>query len=78
MVSREDILAACDDIVCEFAPLQIILYGSYAYGTPSENSDVDLLVVMPIDKSEARDRENEIKRLIPSRFKIYLIVRSPE
>ncbi len=41
MVSREEILAACDDIVREFAPLQIILYGSYAYGKPSENSDVE-------------------------------------
>ena len=78
MVSREEILTACDAIVREFAPLQIILYGSYAYGTPTENSDVDLLVVMPIDKSEARDRENEIKRQIPSRFNIDLLVRSPE
>ena len=78
MVSREEILATCDDIVREFAPLQIILYGSYAYGTPTENSDVDLLVVMPVDKSEARDRENEIKKQIPSRFNIDLLVRSPE
>ncbi len=78
MVSREEILATCNDIVCEFAPLQIILYGSYAYGTPSENSDVDLLVVMPVGKSEARDKENEIKRQIPSRFNIDLLVRSPE
>ncbi len=78
MVSREEILTACDHIVREFAPLQIILYGSYAYGTPTENSDVDLLVVMPVDKSEVRDREVEIKRQIPSRFNIDLLVRSPE
>lgn len=78
MVSREEILAACDDIVREFEPLQIILYGSYAYGTPSKNSDVDLLVVMPVDKSEVRDREVEIKEQIPSRFNIDLLVRSPE
>ncbi len=78
MVSREEILAACDDIVREFAPLQIILYGSYAYGTPTESSDVDLLVVMPVDKSEVRDREIEIKEQIPSQFNIDLLVRSPE
>ncbi len=78
MVTREEILAACDDIVREFAPLQIILYGSYAYGIPTENSDVDLLVVMPVEKSEVRDREVEIKKLIPSRFNIDLLVRSPE
>ena len=78
MVSREEILATCDDIVREFAPLQIILYGSYAYGTPTENSDVDLLVVMPVDNSEARDREVEIKEQIRSCFNIDLLVRSPE
>ena len=30
-----------------FRPDKIILFGSYANGTPHEDSDVDLLVVMP-------------------------------
>ena len=30
-----------------FQPEKIILFGSYAYGTPHEDSDVDILVVMP-------------------------------
>ena len=54
MVTRQDIQAACDDIVREFTPLQVVLFGSYAYGIPTERSDVDLLVVMPVAKSEAR------------------------
>ena len=78
MVSREEIQATCDDIVREFAPLQIILYGSYAYGTPTDYSDVDLLVVMSVDISEARTQEDEIRDRIPSRFKLDLLVRSPE
>ena len=45
MVSRETIQTVVDDIVREFTPLQVILFGSYAYGTPTEDSDVDLLVV---------------------------------
>ena len=48
MVTQKDIQATCDDIVREFAPLQVILFGSYAYGNPTEDSDVDLLVVMDI------------------------------
>ena len=36
MITREDIQATCDDIVREFTPLQVILFGSYAYGTPTE------------------------------------------
>ena len=53
MVDRKDIQAACDDIIREFEPRQIILFGSYAYGAPTEDSDVDLLVVMAIPESQA-------------------------
>lgn len=78
MVSREDIQATCDDIVREFAPLQVILFGSYAYGTPTEDSDVDLLVVMDIPKSEFRNKALEIRQRIPYRFSLDILVRSPE
>ena len=78
MVTRAEIQATCDDIVREFAPLQIVLFGSYAYGTPREYSDVDLLVVMPGSKSETRKREREIYRRVPHRFRMDLLVRSPE
>jgi predicted nucleotidyltransferase len=30
-----------------FQPEKIILFGSHAYGTPHQDSDVDILVVMP-------------------------------
>ena len=78
MVTRKDIQATCDDIVREFKPLQVILFGSYAYGTPKEYSDVDLLVVMPVADSETRDQAVEIRQRIPSRFSMDLLVRSPE
>ena len=38
-------------IVKKFDPVQIILFGSYANGTAGPDSDVDLLVVMPINNS---------------------------
>ena len=78
MITREDIQATCDDIVREFAPLQVILFGSYAYGTPTEDSDVDLLVVMDIPESETRRQAGEILQRIPRRFSMDLLVRSPE
>ena len=78
MVSPTEIQAACDVIVREFAPEQVILFGSYAYGTPTEDSDVDLLVVMPIPKSKWRHQEKEIRKRIPYRFRMDLLVRSPE
>ena len=78
MVSRETIQAVVDDIVREFTPLQVILFGSYAYGTPTEDSDVDLLVVMDIPKSEFRNKAIEIRQRIPFQFGMDLLVRSPE
>lgn len=78
MVTQKDIQATCDDIVREFAPLQVILFGSYACGTATEDSDVDLLVVMDIPESETRRQAVEIRQRIPHRFSIDLLVRSPE
>ena len=78
MVTRQEIQATCDDIVREFAPLQVILFGSYAYGTPTEDSDVDLLVVMDIPKAEFLPQAIEIRQRIPRRFSMDLLVRSPE
>ena len=78
MISRKDIQATCDDIVREFAPLQVILFGSYAYGTPTEDSDVDLLVVMDIPESETRRQASKIWQHIPYRFSMDLLVRSPK
>jgi len=78
MVTQKDIQATCDDIVREFAPLQVILFGSYAYGTPTEDSDVDFLVVMDIPESETRRQAVEIRQRIPRCFSMDLLVRSPK
>ena len=78
MVTQKDIQATCDDIVREFAPLQVILFGSYAYGTPTEDSDVDFLVVMDIPESETRRQAVEIRQRVPRRFSMDLLVRSPK
>ena len=34
-----------EKIVKEYNPKKIILFGSYAYGEPTEDSDIDLLVI---------------------------------
>ena len=78
MISAKQIQATCDDIVREFAPLQVILFGSYAYGNPpTEESDVDLFVVMDVAEAERRDKRVEIQQRIPQRFPMDLLVRSP-
>ena len=61
----------------EFRPEKIVLFGSYAYGTPTEDSDVDLLVVMPFDRRQGR-KSLEIRKRIPAGFPLDLIVRTPD
>ena len=78
MVSAKAIQETCNDIIREFAPQQVILFGSYAYGTPTEDSDVDLFVVMTGMKSNAREEAWEMKKRLPERFRLDLHVRSPE
>jgi predicted nucleotidyltransferase len=60
-----------------FNPQKIILFGSYAYGTPRPESDVDLLVVMDTHLSEL-EQAAVICRTIPYRFGLDLLVYTPE
>jgi predicted nucleotidyltransferase len=50
----QQIRLLCDTIAQEFHPDKIVLFGSYAYGQPRPDSDVDLLVVMPFEGSPFR------------------------
>ena len=77
MIDRKDIQATCDDIVRLFSPQQVILFGSYADGSPTEDSDADLLVVMDIPEDQTRDQAVLIRQRIPRRFRMDLIVRTP-
>ncbi|SFV67911.1 hypothetical protein MNB_SM-4-1187 [hydrothermal vent metagenome] len=50
-----------EDIINRLKPLdleQIILFGSYAYGTPTKDSDIDLYVVTKDDYIPQSYREN--------------------
>jgi predicted nucleotidyltransferase len=65
-------------IVQELHPEKIILFGSYAYGAPTPDSDVDLLVVMD-STAPSKDRSWAVSRLlIPRPFPIDILVRTPQ
>lgn len=46
---EESLKEAVKCIINEFNPDRIILFGSYAYGQPTKDSDIDLLIVMNTD-----------------------------
>src|SRR5215468_5300002 len=60
----------------EFHPDQIILFGSCAYGTPNEDSDIDLLVVMPTWNQHNQAVRIQFRLTAP--FPLDLIVRTPK
>ncbi len=64
-------------IAIQFSPDRIILFGSHAYGTPTEDSDVDLLVVMPFDGHPFRKAAEILDQISPE-FSVDLLVRTAE
>jgi predicted nucleotidyltransferase len=59
-----------------FHPDQILLFGSYAYGTPHADSDVDILVIMPARNQ--LDMAVKISIAIDPPFPLDIIVRTPK
>jgi predicted nucleotidyltransferase len=62
-------------VAARFQPDKIILFGSYAYGTPNADSDVDILVVMPCHSRI--DQAVKIRWEFPVPFPMDLMVRTP-
>jgi len=61
----------------EFGAERVILFGSYARGEVTEDSDVDLLVVGPFT-GRSVDKSVEIRLKLRPKFPLDLLVRTPE
>jgi predicted nucleotidyltransferase len=76
-VTEEILAEIVRRIVTVFAPQKIILFGSYAYGTPSVDSDVDLLVIQKTNLQRV-ERSVAISELIlPRPFPVDILVKTP-
>jgi predicted nucleotidyltransferase len=65
-------------IVAALNPEKIILFGSFAIGNPTPDSDVDLLIIMDT-ALEPRERSWQVSRLlIPRQFPVDILVKTPE
>ena len=76
MVKRSQILAFSNAVARQFRPRKIVLFGSYAYGQPTEGSDVDLLVIMPRTRHRGERMSVHILQTIPRDFPLDLLVRT--
>lgn len=77
MVTKQAIRALAKRIVDEYQPERVILFGSYAYGKPRPDSDVDLLVIMPFEGNSLRQAGEMVGKLNPPFF-VDLVVRTAD
>ena len=75
-INKRTISAFARQIGRQFKPQKIILFGSYAYGKPTEDSDVDILVIMPF-KGRNPEKATEIWMATKPKFPIDIMVRKP-
>ncbi len=65
MMHQKELEEAKKRLIETYRPLEIYLFGSYAWGTPDEESDLDLLIVIDsYDKSRHQMRVEGYKALI--------------
>jgi uncharacterized protein len=75
-VSAGQIETYCRVVAREFRPRKIILFGSYATGSATPDSDVDLVVCLPF-RGSATDKVVEIRERVEAPFPMDLLVWRP-
>jgi uncharacterized protein len=72
----DDIREIVQQIAERFRPQKVILFGSYAQGTPTKDSDVDLLVIMETNE-QALHAAARISAAIDHPFPLDILVFRP-
>jgi uncharacterized protein len=76
-ITAAKIRRAAQKLVDELQPEKIILFGSFAYGQPTIDSDVDLLIIMRTHLRPHAHSMQASEVLSPRPFPVDLIVRTP-
>ena len=76
MIEAGTIVTLADEIAQRFRPQRIVLFGSHASGSPTEDSDVDLLVVMP-HRGPAYRAASRVRLAVDVTFPMDILVCSP-
>ncbi len=63
MITQEQIDQIVKTIVDKYKPSKIILFGSFAYGHPTEDSDLDILIIKD-DDSPKIQRNRAVRRIL--------------
>ncbi len=76
MTTRQQIKKIAKRIEEKYKPEKIILFGSYAWGKPTKDSDVDLLIVKNTNKNFFQ-RLFEVRQITDGEMPLDILVRTP-
>lgn len=68
-MNSQDFINIIVDELKKASPEKVILFGSYAYGSPNEDSDIDLLVIKEIPENEIRSFRIQLKKMLWAKLK---------
>ncbi len=74
----ETLPKAIENLIRQIQPEKVILFGSYAYGNPTPDSDVDLLIIWDTDKPRRERVVAASLALYPRLFPVDLLVKTPQ
>ena len=61
---QKDLELIIESVLQVVPAVAIYLFGSYAYGTPNKESDIDVYVVVPDDTTELPELQGDIRLLL--------------
>ena len=74
---KRKIKEGVDTIVTNYKPEKVYLFGSFAWGEPTEDSDVDILIIKRTEKDRIK-RQLEVRRLIKGKLPVDILVYTPK
>ena len=77
MIKEEEIQNIVTKIAQEYEPEKIILFGSFAWGKPTKDSDVDLLIIKNTEQSFF-ERNRTIRKIINGFLPVDILVKTPK
>jgi len=70
MITKKQINRLADTIAKKFSTKKIFLFGSYAYGKPESESDLDFCIITDLGDKRKIDIIRDIRREINANFQI--------
>lgn len=77
MTNQKEIEKVAEQIVRNYKPEKVILFGSFAWGKPKSHSDIDLLIIKKTKKRKV-ERIKEILMKTKSNFPLEPLVYTPK